>query len=190
MKKLYSLPSGACNATMNAGITEENAVPVTNHAASTGKFCGRAKMVAIVALLLFTVSFARAATITIMVNTNWSTISPVPTSADDIIIINQAILTVNVGNGVCKSITLGGAGPNNNGNLTFNANSQVTVSETVAFADHGNRTNTLTMNLGGKLICQVFTVAGTGHTFTSGAGTVELTASNILPPPLLRLLII
>ncbi len=153
------------------------------------RFLLSSKVIALTMLLLFMVSFAHAVTITITANTNWSAIATgsgpggQPSSTDIIIINNQAILTVNVSNGVCASITLGGAGSNNNGELTFNASSQVTVGGIVTFAAHGNKINTITMTAGGKLICQGFTVeASVGNqSFIAGTGTVELTANNVLP---------
>ena len=143
-------------------------------------------------LLLFLLSFgikgAFAATINITSNTNWNAITTgtgpggQPSSADDIVVSSNVVLTVNVPSGVCKSITLGQLGPNNNGDLTFNASSQITVSGVVLMADHGNRTNTITMTLGGKLICQGLSLGTSGtNSFTPGSGTIELSATNTLP---------
>jgi len=134
-----------------------------------------------IVLLLLLSSKTNAATINVTSSTTWSALGTTPTAADDIVISNQATLTVNVSNAVCKSITLGNGGSNNNGNLTFNASSQVTISGNIIFAPIGNRTNTLTMTAGGNLICQGITINEPSSSFVSGAGTVTLTANNTLP---------
>src|SRR6185295_14899580 len=94
---------------------------------------------------------------------------------------SQAVLTVNVSTGTCKTITLGSTGTNNNGDLTFNASSQVTVSGTVRMGDNGNKTSTITMTAGGTLICQGLVVASSNSNFIEGSGTVALSATNTLP---------
>lgn len=137
-------------------------------------------------MLIFSTSSLHAqTTITISTNTSWRDISPQPTSSTDIIVRNQATLTVDISTAVCKSITLGPNDPsvnNSNGNLSFNASSQVTVSGVVTFSNHNNRTNNINMTSGGRLICQGFAVGASGtNTFTPGTGTVELTANNTLP---------
>jgi hypothetical protein len=188
MKKKYSFPSGGDDLSLNDEGEYEHVPQMVNNAYSKSKFSFRARTVAVAALLLFTASFATAVTVTVTSNTLWSTITTgsgpggQPNSTDDIIVRSNATLTVNVANGACKSITLGVAGSNNNGNLTFNTGSQITVSGIVAFGNHGNRTNTITMTSGGRLLCQSFTIGTTGiNSFVPGTGTVEMTANNTLP---------
>jgi hypothetical protein len=130
-------------------------------------------------VLLFVASFANAAIITVTTTTNWSSLGA--TAADDIIVKNGATLTVNVTTGVCRSIQLGDASSLNGGTLVFAAGGKVTVSGIVTLGN-GNRIGTLTMTDGGTLVTQGFAVSGSGASvFNSGAGTVQLTATNTLP---------
>ena len=160
-----------------------NTSPITN--SNNNKL---SKMIVVLVMLLFT-SFAKAVTINITANTSWSAISTgsgsggQPNASDDIIVNgNNVTLTVNVATGVCKSITLGAGGNNNNGILTFNASSQITISGNLILAAISNKSNDVIMTSGGTLICQGLTVnTGTIGSFTSGTGSVQLTATNTLP---------
>lgn len=129
---------------------------------------------------------AWAVAITIAASTNWSAINTgsgpggQPSAADTITISGNTILTVNVANGVCASMTIGSA--NTSGaTLAFNANSKVTVSGNVQFGNGGaSRNGAIDMTNGGTLLAQSFTVSNI-RTWIPGAGTVELTANNTLP---------
>ncbi|MGC1391256.1 MAG: DUF2341 domain-containing protein, partial [Bacteroidales bacterium] len=136
------------------------------------------KRIGILLLVLISFnSFVNAATFTISVNTNWSAIAGGPPLAtDNIIITNGAILTVDVANAVCASVQIGiGSG---NGVLVFNAGSQLTVGGAVTLGN-GAITGTLTMTLGGTLICNSLIL--TGGAFNQGIGTIQLNATNTLP---------
>lgn len=113
----------------------------------------------------------------ITANTNWSTISPAPTSTTDIIVKNSATLTVDISNADCRSVTLGHPS-GGKGTLLFSDASLLTVSGLLTFAST-TETQQLDMSAGGKLICQGFT--GTSINFVPGTGTVELSANNTLP---------
>lgn len=123
----------------------------------------------------------KGATITISSNTNWSAITPAPTSSDDIIVTNSATLTINSINAVCKSIQIAsGNSVGSSGTLFFNSGSQIIVSGTVTLGD--KRAGVLDMTSGGKLICQSLASSGSfGTSFIYGSGTIELTAGNTLP---------
>ena len=125
-------------------------------------------------------SSLQAATFEITSNTNWSAIPGGPPAAEDAIVVrNGATLTVDVNNGVCASIQLGGTSTGSgNGTLAFNSNSQVAVSGPITLGNE-IRTGTLGMTNGGRLICRG--IVYVGGTFTRGTGTIELTATNTLP---------
>ena len=138
------------------------------------------------AILLLWSLVVTGTTITVTNNMSWSVLTGgtgggLPTAADNIIVTNGKTLTVDVSSGVCASIQLGGTGTNaGNGTLTFNANSQVTVSGIVTIGANTLRGGSIVMTNGGTLIAQGFTVTN-GNTWTPGAGTVQLSASNTLP---------
>jgi hypothetical protein len=120
------------------------------------------------------------------INTTWSLVSggaavgvgiwPV---AGDIVYIERGFnVTIN-GTYACGAIQLAGSAVGN-GTLTFNAGSQLTA--TTVTLGNSTRTGTIIMTLGGTLICNSITNAGTGvNVFTRGSGTVQLTAINSLP---------
>jgi hypothetical protein len=139
------------------------------------KYSHMKKILTIWTVIIFiTLSFnINAATITIINNTNWSAISPAPTSADVIQIGGNATLTVDVPNGVCASIQVGMAGSSETyGVLRFNSGSQVTVSGDVSLGINF-KIGYLDMLNGGTLkIGGVFTAQFLGI-FTPGSGTVE-----------------
>lgn len=146
------------------------------------------KMLLLITVMLFSVSWVQSQTY-ITTSTNWSALSPQPTSATQLIVKSGATLTVNVADAVCASIGLGmgnaGGGGAGGGTLAFSANSQLTVSGTVTIGGvQGGTSYTGTVNManGGKLICNSFALSGTQtKTFTQGTGTVELPATNTLP---------
>ena len=105
-----------------------------------------------------------------------------PGTADAIVVKNGAVLTVNVGAGVCASIKLGeGGGPTSgNGTLAFNLNSFVACGSNVIVGETGGgaKSGTLNMTNGGHLmISGAFTLNAGTSTFTSGAGTIEYSSS-------------
>ena len=146
------------------------------------------KMLLLITAMLLSVSWVQAQTY-ITTSTNWSALSPQPTSATQLIVKSGATLTVNVADAVCASIGLGmghaGGGGAGGGTLAFSANSQLTVSGAVTIGGVQGRTSytgTVDMTNGGKLICNSFALSGTQtKTFTQGTGTVELPATNTLP---------
>src|SRR5687768_11845662 len=89
---------------------------------------------------------AHAALVTINSNTNWSAVATgsgaggQPDNTDTITISGNTQLTVDVGDGIVSSITIGSQ--NQAGaRLVFNANSQVTVSGNVQFGNGGGNRN-------------------------------------------------
>jgi hypothetical protein len=136
--------------------------------------------------LIIVLAFAEEVrAIDITSNTNWSTITPIPTSATTIVVTNGAILTLDVTNAVCNIITLGKTNTGN-GTLYFSTVSgtitpQLTVSGAVNIGA-GNRRGTLDMTEGGILICgNLATQGAINNYFYCGNGSVELTGINTLP---------
>ena len=135
----------------------------------------------LIVISFFAVNFnLYANNITINSSTNWSAViggsgtGGLPGSADAITVQNGATLTVNVTNGTCKSIQLGGF--LSAGTLTFNLNSQITVSGAVTMgAATGN--GQIVMTSGGKLICASITSNNIFDSFTEGTGTVQFTGT-------------
>jgi len=130
---------------------------------------------------------ALAAAITISANTAWSAITTgsgpggLPAAADTITINSARVLTVDVNNGVCASITIGSSANSTGASLTFNANSAVTVSGGITLGGGGgNRDGSINMTNGGTLTLQSFSITNLG-TWTPGAGTVVFTANNTIP---------
>ncbi len=119
----------------------------------------------------------------ISANTNWSAISPTPTSSTTIEIRNGATLTVNVTNAVCASIQIGAtASPGNFGVLTFSgANPQLTVSGTIQVGGFGNtaRSGTINFTSGSTLIGDDLVIGSTGGT-PGELNTVTMTAGGNL----------
>ncbi|MCH8330008.1 MAG: T9SS type A sorting domain-containing protein [Bacteroidetes bacterium] len=118
----------------------------------------------------------QAANYYVDVNTNWSSLSPLPTSADDVYVRSGAMLTVNISTASCRSITVGVFSTSF---LSFNTGSHLTCSMMARFGqtiDIGH----LIMTNGGILTTPMLFCLGTG-TLTSGLGTIELTGSNTLP---------
>ncbi|MDR6764734.1 putative secreted protein, partial [Flavobacterium sp. 2755] len=136
--------------------------------------------------MFFVVSTATAATRTASTSGPWSNPTTwggtVPTSADDVIINDGVTVTVDTNNAAALTVRVG----TNNGmaTLQFNLNSQLTVSGIVTLGRNGanNRLGTILMTNGGTLITQGLALANSGaNVFTSGSGTVQLTATNTLP---------
>lgn len=133
---------------------------------------------------------ASAVTIPITSNTTWSSINNgtgaggQPSSSDDIIVSKGRTLTVDVTNGVCRTLQLGtdsgGNGVAGNGTLSFSSStSKVTVSGVVTLGDVNN-SGSISMSNGGTLSAQGFSVNNL-TSWAPGTGTVQLTATNTLP---------
>jgi hypothetical protein len=161
------------------------------------KIIQRSKSLVVIVLLLFTVSFANAATYYSRAtgnwnsNTTWSLTSGggavgagiFPIAGDVVIIQGGFNVTVNISNAACSSVQLGGLNTGDGaGTLTFAASSQLTVSGAVSLGNTGSTTRdgTLVMTAGGTLICASISSNSTTDAFTEGTGTVELSATNTL----------
>ena len=135
-------------------------------------------------LLLGSVSFGN--TITITNDLNWSQITTgsgtggQPSSTDDIIVRNGHTLTINVSNGICRTLTLGTTTNNDDGSINFQSNSKITLIGIFTFANCPSGNN-LDMTSGGYLKCQGLVSINSNDSWTPGTGTVELTATNTLP---------
>ncbi len=150
---------------------------------------GRLAQTALLALvfLLAWQSESLAATIFITNSMNWSAITTgsgpggQPDNTDDIFVERGQTLTVNVANGMSRTLRLGSnAGPRpGNGTLRFNNGAQVTVAGLVTVGD-GGRVGSIDMTNGGTLIAQGFVDVNLGS-WRPGTGTVQLTATNTLP---------
>lgn len=109
---------------------------------------------------------------------NWSTFGI--GAGDDVIIKNNAVVTVNVNNGQCNSLQVGsgvGASPGP-GSIIFQLGRKITVG-TACTIGMGGMTGTITMTAGGTLVCgQLIHAVGT---FNPGIGTVEIRSTSSLP---------
>lgn len=129
------------------------------------------------------------ALIPINANTLWSSLSPQPTSLDDILIRNGATLTVDVPNAVCRTIRIGNnSSPTataGNGTLTFTSGSQVTASLGIQVGDPGSpptvpaRSGTLNMVAGATLIAgdgtsALLAVANTSSSVNISGGSITI----------------
>jgi hypothetical protein len=119
---------------------------------------------------------------------NWSAAStwggdPRPVAGDDVIINGGFTVTVDIPNAACLSIQLGGSALNTGtGTLSFTSGSQVTVSGALNVGPFNSNTTegSFTMASGGTLTCEGLIVGRLG-TWTAGTGTIELTATNVIP---------
>lgn len=103
-----------------------------------------------------------------------------PGALDTVTILGGDNVTVNIANAAATSVQLGGTtGGSGNGRLTFNAGSALTVSGTVTFGN-GARNGSIVMTAGGTISTSDFVTTNL-NTWTPGAGTVVLTATNTLP---------
>lgn len=136
-------------------------------------------------IVLFSASIGNAATRTATSSGNWNNTSTwggssVPTAYDDVIIKNNATVTVNISNAVCASLSLGdNTNPNRgSGTLSFtDQNSKLTVGDFVILGDNWSRRGSIDMTNGGTLqIGGVFSAPYLG-TFTPGTGTIEYNGS-------------
>jgi Secretion system C-terminal sorting domain len=90
-------------------------------------------------------------------------------------------ITVDIASAACTSLQLAYAGgANATGTVTFNLNSQLTVTGLVTIGSNLLRKGSIDMTNGGILVCQGFTVTN-ANIWTPGTGTVELSATNTLP---------
>jgi autotransporter-associated beta strand protein len=107
----------------------------------------------------------------------------IPDSNDTVIILSNHTITVNTGSQACSQLTVGPTGSNIS-TLSFANGTTLTVGGTVSLGNSGNnnRRGTINMTNGGTLKCTGFVLNNSGsNVFTSGTGTVELTATNTLP---------
>jgi hypothetical protein len=132
-------------------------------------------------VMLILVPAALASNIIITSNTNWSAITNgsgtggQPGPSDSIYIRSNATLTVNVTNGVCRSIRVGSTTVSNQkGTLSFSAaSSQLTLTNIYL---GGTSPGTLDMTNGGLLQVSGSFTEPSG-TLTEGAGTIEYNAA-------------
>jgi len=118
---------------------------------------------------------------------NWSTAgtwnpSGVPTSTQSVRIDQPHTVTVD-GTYSCQWVSVGGG--NGIATLTFASGSQLTATDSTQIGDPGsaNRRGVINMTSGGTLISAKLVVgnANVSNAFTSGTGTVQLTATNTIP---------
>ncbi len=141
----------------------------------------------ILLILLFAVSFVKAATVTCLATGLWGngaiwSSGVAPTPGADVIIGGGFTVTVNVTTNAVKTITLGTAA--GAGTLDFGSNAGypwlVNVTGLVTLGSGGNAGNVILEN-GGKLTCGGFTY--TSGTWNPADGTVEInTGSNVTLP--------
>jgi len=109
----------------------------------------------------------------------------IPDSNDAVHILGSDNITVNTGSQACASLIIGAtSGNNNTSTLTFSSGTTLTVDGTVSLGNAGgtNRRGAINMTNGGTLVCEGFGLLNSvANTFTYGAGTVNLTATNTLP---------
>ena len=113
---------------------------------------------------------------------NWNP-NGLPASTDNVTLTQGQTVTVDISTAVCNNLNLSPTG-SGIATLQFNNASILTASGVVTLGQSGNnnRSGALTMTNGGTLICQGFALANAGtNVFTSGSGTVQLTANNTLP---------
>ena len=148
----------------------------------------------IVVALLFVAQAGYGVTYYSRATGNWSSVSTwsttfgggagtvIPTSADVVVICGGYTVTVDVTNAVAASVQVSGTSAtiSGTGTLIFNASSQLTVSGGVILGNSVTRYGTITMTSGGTLNCQSLRSNSASDTFTEGAGTVVLTATNTL----------
>lgn len=131
-----------------------------------------------VLIVLFSASIGNAATRTATSSGNWNNTSTwggasVPTATDDVIIRNNATVTVNISNAVCASLSIGD-GWFSPGTLSFsNPSSKLKVGDFVKLGGTWLSAGSINMTNGGTLqIGGVFSIPDLG-TFTPGTGTIE-----------------
>jgi hypothetical protein len=144
----------------------------------------------LLAVLVVTTSTAFSQITSTTTGGNWNATTTwvngvVPGSNDPVIIAANATVTVNIDNAQALSVQINNRVSNNDAQLAFNANSQLTVGGTVTLNGNANNTRAnLNMTSGGKLIATdiaVATATATHNLFTAGSGTINLTGSNSLP---------
>lgn len=149
---------------------------------------GAAGLSALLTLLLVTalVHPGEAATRTTTQSGNWSAAAtwggnPAPLAGDDVIVNGNFTVTVDVANATCLALQLGGTtGGTGAGTLAFNAGTKLTVLGAVVLGVTNNTPGHLVMTSGGTLTCEGFVENRLGS-WTPGAGTIELTATNTIP---------
>jgi Secretion system C-terminal sorting domain len=141
----------------------------------------------IILTLLFSIN-TFAATRTTSQSGNWSSSStwgnnPPPVAGDDVIINGDFTVTLDIPSATCLSIQLGGSAlGQGTGTLIFTNGSQVVVSGPVSIGPVNNNgtAGSVNMSAGGTLTLESMLVGRLG-TWTGGTGTVEFTATNIIP---------
>lgn len=148
---------------------------------------GRILPALLACLVLFaTATRSPAAVRTTTQSGNWSAATtwggnPAPLSGDDVIVNGNFTVTVDVANGSCLSLQLGGTNSGSGaGTLAFNAGGKLTVFGAVVLGVNNNTPGNLTMTNGGTLNCEGLVENRLGA-WTAGTGTVELTATNTIP---------
>lgn len=144
------------------------------------------KLIAVLILIWCFAVTVNLYSINITESKNWSAITPTPTSTTDINIVNNATLTVDVANAVCRNIQVGRQpqpAPGGTGTLLFNSNSVLTVHGTMTVGQ-GNTLGTLTMGSGTILQLKTTISFSNGSTFTCGSGSVEFNGNDLqtIPP--------
>ncbi len=140
----------------------------------------------ILALLVLTILLTQrgdATTITVTTSKNWSTISPLPT-ASDIVVVNGnfVILTVDVNNAVCDEIKIGQSATSSSSptsTLKFAATGVLAVRNMLMGITSGNNKayGSLDMTSGGYLSISGTMTITKLKTFTAGTGTIEYNGS-------------
>jgi len=106
--------------------------------------------------------------------------NPAPAAGDTVVINGAFTVTVDASGAACALVQLGGtASGAGAGTLSFNAGARLTV-ESVITVGSGNNPGSLVMSGGGTLVCAGFIFNNLG-TWTPGTGSVEITASDMLP---------
>jgi hypothetical protein len=148
----------------------------------------RAISISIFLLVIIVSSNIYSVTKTSTQSGNWSAPStwggnPAPTAGDDVIINGDFTITIDIPNATCLSLQIGGSVlGQGTGTLSFTNGSQLSVSSAVSIGpENSNSTEgNVVMSNGGTLICEGLVVGRVG-VWTPGTGTVEFTATNIIP---------
>ncbi len=138
---------------------------------------------ALLAALSFTMMTgtpARAATISVTANTNWSALTGgsgpggLPNSTDTVEVKNAATLTVDVTNAEVGTLNLGigSGGSNGNGTLAFSAATSSLYVATALVVGSGAKSGSISMTSGGTLALGGTVTITMAGTWTVGTGTV------------------
>jgi autotransporter-associated beta strand protein len=113
--------------------------------------------------------------------TGGNDIDNVPDADDTVTLVANITVTVDSGSQACASFTAGPAG-NSTATLKFNSGTTLTVGGLVTLGISGSPAHkgSLDMSNGGTLACQGFVLTNL-NTFTTGTGTIVMTATNTMP---------